>query len=145
MPNTTVETTNRSLSYFPWQTNLRPSNSLATKIVLILGCQYIGVCTTDLETGPYHSCYFQFASFLRPILSFISSFLLLYVCPSCLSFFKGCCWHIVAFVDHYTHFYEIVKHHLSYIQLCNTQHAYNLLQNTRFLPFNVYTISLFQI
>ena len=42
-------------------------------------------------------------------------------------FFKGW-WHLVAFIDNYTHLYEIVKHQLSYMQLYNTQHAYNILQ-----------------
>ena len=43
-------------------------------------------------------------------------------------FFKGW-WHLVAFIDHYKHLYEIVRHKLSYMQFYNTQHAYNLLQN----------------
>ena len=42
----------------------------------------------DLETGLNPSCYFhlQFGSFLRLILSLISSFLLLFVCPPSLSY-----------------------------------------------------------
>ena len=38
----------------------------------------------------------------------------------------------MAFIDHYTHLYKIVRHQLSYMQLYNTQHAYKLLQNTVF-------------
>ena len=49
-----------------------------------------------------------------------------------LPFFKGCCY-LVAFIDHFTHLYKIVRHQLSYMQLNNTQHntqhANNLLQN----------------
>ena len=45
------------------------------------------------------------------------------------------CWHLVAFIDHYTHLNEIVRHQLSYMQLYSTQHAYNLLQNTRYYHF----------
>ena len=41
-------------------------------------------------------------------------------------------WHLVAFIDHYTHLYKILRHLLSYLQLYNTQHAYNLLENTRY-------------
>ena len=44
-------------------------------------------------------------------------------------------WHLVAFIDHYTHLYKIVRHQLSYMQLYNIQHAYNLLQNTRYYHF----------
>ena len=32
----------------------------------------------------------------------------------------------MAFKDHYTHLYEIVKHQLCFMQLYNTQHAHNL-------------------
>ena len=39
-------------------------------------------------------------------------------------------WDLVAFIDHFTHLYEIAMHQLSYMQLYNTQHAYNPLQNT---------------
>ena len=35
-------------------------------------------------------------------------------------FFNGW-WHLVAFIDHYTHWYEIVRHQFSYMQLYNTQ------------------------
>ena len=31
-------------------------------------------------------------------------------------------WHLVAFIDHYTHLYEVDKHQLSYILVYNTQH-----------------------
>ena len=48
---------------------------------------------------------------------------------STVDFFKGW-WHLVAFIDHYTHLYEIVRHQLSYLQLYNIQHAYDLLQIT---------------
>ena len=41
-------------------------------------------------------------------------------------------WHLVAFIVHYTHLYEIVRHQLSHMQLYNTQHAYNLLHKTRY-------------
>ena len=30
----------------------------------------------------------------------------------------------MAFVDHFTHLYEIARHQLSYMELYNTQHAY---------------------
>ena len=46
---------------------------------------------------------------------------------------KSVFWlHLVAFIDHYTHLYGIVRHQFSYMQLYKTQHAYNLLQNTRY-------------
>ena len=40
-------------------------------------------------------------------------------------------WHSVAFIDYYTHLYEVVRPQLRYMQLYNTQHAYNFLQNIR--------------
>ena len=50
-------------------------------------------------------------------------------------FFKGW-WHLVSFIDHYTHFiYKIVRHQLSYMQLYNTQHAYN---SSRIIIFSVF-------
>ena len=57
-------------------------------------------------------------------------------------FFKGW-WHLVAFIDHNTHLYEIVRHQLSYMQLYNTQHAYFCAMSSRQCIFN--TISLIQI
>ena len=46
--------------------------------------------------------------------------------------------HLVAFIDHYTHVYEIVSHQLSYMQLYNTQHAYDTLAEllTLRVPFH---------
>ena len=40
--------------------------------------------------------------------------------------FLKVCGILWPFIDHYTHLNEIVRHQLSYMQLYNTQHAYNL-------------------
>ena len=40
--------------------------------------------------------------------------------------------------------YEIVRHQLSYMQLNNTQHAYNLLQNTRYYQLPTCTMLRFK-
>ena len=53
-----------------------------------------------------------------------------------LIFFKG--WlHLVAFINNYTHLYELI-----YMQLYNTQHAYNLLQNTRYVKPAMYGLNI---
>ena len=47
----------------------------------------------------------------------------------------------MAFIDLYTHIYEVGKHQLSYMQLYNTQHAYRLLQNIRYYHFIYFIFS----
>ena len=45
----------------------------------------------------------------------------------------------MAFIDHYTHLYEIVRHQISYMQLYNTQHSH--LSVTEYLSVTAITLS----
>ena len=49
----------------------------------------------------------------------------------------------MAFIDNYTHLYEIVRHQLSYMQLYNTEHAYNLLQTLDTIIRVRFNVSMF--
>ena len=49
----------------------------------------------------------------------------------------------MAFFDHYTHLYKILRHQLSYMQLYNTQHAYSPVGQTLLrVPFQGFTHAL---